>query len=81
MSERVKPVPEAGNGTGPISRTAYLHVNYRKITPLQAPLTVCGRVDRIEGRKTFITAELRDEQGDLLADCEGLMVQLLPWQP
>ncbi|MGO4615213.1 PaaI family thioesterase [Nocardia sp. 2YAB30] len=65
----------------PISRTAYLYVNYRKITPLETPLTVRGRVDRIEGRKTFITAELLDEQGDLLADCEGLMVQLLPWQP
>ncbi|MFQ6398490.1 PaaI family thioesterase [Nocardia sp. KC 131] len=65
----------------PISRTAYLHVNYRKITPLETPLTVCGRVDRIEGRKTFITAELLDDQGEVLADCEGLMVQLLPWQP
>jgi acyl-coenzyme A thioesterase PaaI-like protein len=65
----------------PISRTAYLHVNYRKITPLRTPLTVRGRVDRIEGRKTFITAELVDEQGEVLADCEGLMVQLLPWQP
>jgi acyl-coenzyme A thioesterase PaaI-like protein len=65
----------------PISRTAYLHVNYRKITPLRTPLTVRGRVDRTEGRKTFITAELADEQGNVLADCEGLMVQLLPWQP
>ncbi|ASF11372.1 PaaI family thioesterase [Nocardia brasiliensis] len=65
----------------PISRTAYLHVNYRKITPLETPLTVRGRVDRTEGRKTFITAELLDEQGNVLADCEGLMVQLLPWQP
>ncbi|MFI9510618.1 PaaI family thioesterase [Nocardia sp. NPDC052566] len=65
----------------PISRTAYLHVNYRKITPLETPLTVRGRVDHIEGRKTFITAELVDEQGEVLADCEGLMVQLLPWQP
>ncbi|MET7773855.1 PaaI family thioesterase [Nocardia sp. NPDC005366] len=65
----------------PISRTAYLHVNYRKVTLLDTPLSVRGRVDRIDGRKTFVTAELRDEQGDLLADCEGLMVQLLPWQP
>ncbi|WP_227997208.1 PaaI family thioesterase [Nocardia australiensis] len=65
----------------PISRTAYLHVNYRQITPLETPLTVRGRVDRIEGRKTFITAELVDEQDIVLADCEGLMVQLLPWQP
>ncbi|CCF65687.1 conserved protein of unknown function [Nocardia cyriacigeorgica GUH-2] len=65
----------------PISRTAYLHVNYRKVTPLETPLTVRGRVERIEGRKTFISAELVDEQGTVLADCEGLMVQLLPWQP
>lgn len=65
----------------PISRTAFLHVNYRKITPLETPLTVTGRVDRVEGRKTFVTAELRDEQGELLADSEALMVQLLPWQP
>ncbi|MFE3446559.1 PaaI family thioesterase [Nocardia sp. NPDC059180] len=65
----------------PISRTAYLHVNYRKVTPLETPLTVRGRVERIEGRKTFISAELADEQGSVLADCEGLMVQLLPWQP
>lgn len=65
----------------PISRTAYLHVNYRKVTPLQTPLTVSGRVDRVEGRKTFVMAELRDEQGAVLADCEGLMVELLPGQP
>ncbi|NNH75402.1 PaaI family thioesterase [Nocardia uniformis] len=65
----------------PISRTAYLHVNYRKITPLETPLTVVGTVDRVEGRKTFVSARLFDESETLLADCEGLMVQLLPWQP
>ncbi len=65
----------------PISRTAFLHVNYRKVTPLDTPLTVRGRVERIEGRKTFISAELVDEEGTVLADSEGLMVQLLPWQP
>ncbi|WP_024802008.1 PaaI family thioesterase [Nocardia sp. BMG51109] len=65
----------------PISRTAYLHVNYRKVTPLETPLQVEGTVDRIEGRKTFVTARLFDESETLLADCEGLMVQLLPWQP
>ncbi|MFF0489665.1 PaaI family thioesterase [Nocardia sp. NPDC004068] len=65
----------------PISRTAFLHVNYRKVTPLETPLVVEGTVDRIEGRKTFVSARLRDESETLLADCEGLMVQLLPWQP
>ncbi|MGI5222819.1 PaaI family thioesterase [Nocardia sp. CA-290969] len=65
----------------PISRTAFLHVNYRKVTPLDTPLTARARVERIEGRKTFVSSELVDEEGTVLADCEGLMVQLLPWQP
>ncbi|GAB3130345.1 PaaI family thioesterase [Tsukamurella serpentis] len=65
----------------PISRTAYLHVNYRKVTPLNVPLVIEGRVDRMEGRKTFITARLTEEDGTLLADGEGLMVELLPGQP
>lgn len=64
----------------PISRTGYLHVNYRAITPLNTPLTVEGSVDRVEGRKTFITARLMRED-TLLADCEALMIQLLPGQP
>ncbi|QBJ95678.1 PaaI family thioesterase [Rhodococcus sp. ABRD24] len=65
----------------PVARTGYLHVNYRKITPLETELVVEGRVDRVEGRKIFCTAELRDLDGVVLADCEALMVQLLPGQP
>ena len=64
----------------PISRTADLHVNYRAITPLDTRLTVEGSVDRVEGRKTFITARLMQDD-TLLADCEALMLQLLPGQP
>ncbi|BAX90749.1 PaaI family thioesterase [Mycobacterium shigaense] len=68
----------------PISRTAFLHVDYRKITPIDAPLVVRGRVDRTEGRKAFVSAELADASenpGALLAEANGLMVQLLPGQP
>ncbi|MGW4478964.1 PaaI family thioesterase [Rhodococcus triatomae] len=65
----------------PISRTAYLHVNYRKVTPLDTPLTVEGKVDRVDGRKTFVSARLTDDDGTLLADAEALMVVLLPGQP
>ncbi|CCW13215.1 hypothetical protein RAJCM14343_5719 [Rhodococcus aetherivorans] len=65
----------------PIARTGYLHVNYRKITPLETELVVEGRVDRVEGRKLFCSAELHDFDGTLLADCEALMIQLLPGQP
>lgn len=65
----------------PISRTAFLHVDYRKITPIDAPLVVRGRVARTEGRKAFVSAELVDADGALLAEANGLMVQLLPGQP
>ena len=65
----------------PISRTAFLHVDYRNITPIDVPLTVHGRASKIEGRKTFVNAELTDPDGTLLAEANGLMVRLLPGQP
>ncbi|MGL4305605.1 MAG: PaaI family thioesterase [Mycobacteriaceae bacterium] len=65
----------------PISRTAFLHINYRKVTPLNIQLFVQGQIDRIDGRKAFVSATLTDTDGAVLADCEALMVQLLPGQP
>ena len=65
----------------PISRTAFLHVDYRNVTPIDVPLTVRGRESRAEGRKTFVAAELIGPQGTLLAEANGLMVRLLPGQP
>lgn len=65
----------------PISRTAFLHVDYRKITPIDVPLLVRGRVTSAEGRKAFVSAELVDGDNDVLAEGTGLMVRLLPGQP
>jgi acyl-coenzyme A thioesterase PaaI-like protein len=65
----------------PISRTAFLHVDYRKITPIDTPLVIRGRVTRVEGRKAFVSAELVDGDGSLLAEGNGLMLRLLPGQP
>ncbi|MGF2953542.1 PaaI family thioesterase [Mycobacterium sp. THU-M116] len=65
----------------PISRTAFLHVDYRKVTPIEVPLTVRGRLTAAEGRKGFVSAELVDGQDTVLAEANGLMVQLLPGQP
>ncbi|QLL08069.1 PaaI family thioesterase [Mycobacterium vicinigordonae] len=65
----------------PISRTAFLHVDYRKITPIDTPLRISGRVTRVEGRKAFVAAELCDGDGAVLAEGNGLMVRLLPGQP
>ncbi|OBH00739.1 thioesterase [Mycobacterium sp. E2699] len=65
----------------PISRTAFLHVDYRKVTPIDAPLAVRGRVTSAEGRKAFVAAELVDADDTVLAEANGLMVRLLPGQP
>jgi hypothetical protein len=68
----------------PISRTAFLHVDYRKVTPIDAPLVARGRVAGTEGRKAFVSAELVDAGGlgdTVLAEANGLMVRLLPGQP
>ncbi|MFF3573299.1 hotdog fold domain-containing protein [Nocardia jiangxiensis] len=69
----------AGGGR-PRCRTAYLHVNFRKITPIERPLTFTGKVDRIEGRKLFLVGTLNEGE-DLLADAQGLFVTLEPGQP
>ncbi|HUH69781.1 MAG TPA: PaaI family thioesterase [Mycobacterium sp.] len=65
----------------PISRTAFLHVDYRKITPIDATLVVRGRVTSTEGRKAFVSAELVDSDETLLAEGTALMVRLRPGQP
>jgi acyl-coenzyme A thioesterase PaaI-like protein len=61
-------------------RTAYLHVDFRSITPIDAELTVDARFEREEGRKRYLRAELR--HGDVLcAEAEGLFIELRPGQP
>lgn len=63
----------------PPARTAYLKTNFRSVTPVGVELEIRARIDRIEGRKRFITAELC--HGDVVcADAEGLWVELKPGQ-
>jgi len=65
----------------PISRTAFLKVDYRKVTPIDTPLAIRGRIDSTQGRKAFVSGEMTDGDGTLLAEGTGLMVRLLPGQP
>jgi acyl-coenzyme A thioesterase PaaI-like protein len=65
----------------PISRTGFLHVDYRKVTPIDTELAARGWIRETEGRKAFVNAELRDPEGNLLAEANGLMIRLLPGQP
>jgi len=63
------------------TRTAHLHVDYRKITPIEEPLRAHGHISEIDGRKVFITATMTAADGTLLTEANGLMVRLLPHQP
>jgi acyl-coenzyme A thioesterase PaaI-like protein len=65
----------------PPTRTGFLHVDYRKITPIDEPLEARGRIARVDGRKYFIDATMTDADGALLSEANGLMVRLLPHQP
>lgn len=64
----------------PISRTAFLHVDYRNVTPINTTLTARGWLRHTEGRKAFVNAELYDPAGTLLAEANGLMIRLRPGQ-
>lgn len=65
----------------PISRTGFLHVDYRKVTPIDTKLTARGWLREAQGRKAFVNAELRDPDDNVLAEANGLMIQLLAGQP
>ena len=63
------------------TRTAFLHVDYRKITPINEALEARGAITEIDGRKAFITATMTAADGTVLNEANGLMVRLLPHQP
>lgn len=65
---------------GGMCRTAYLTINYRRITPIGVELAFDCKLDSIDGRKRFLTARLYTPAGDLAADCTGLFLKLLPGQ-
>jgi acyl-coenzyme A thioesterase PaaI-like protein len=69
------------NGAGiPPKRTAYLHVDYRSVVRLGRSLRFRVWLARVEGRKHFLQAAIRD--GDVLvAEGSALFVALRPGQP
>ncbi|MCT9076182.1 PaaI family thioesterase [Streptomyces fulvoviolaceus] len=62
------------------ARTAYLHTDFRSVTPIGAELDVHGWFVSEEGRKRVLRAEIR--HGEVLcAEAEGLFIVLNPGQP
>lgn len=65
---------------GPYQRTAYLHVNYRNIVPIEKELQIEAGISRVDGRKIFVETRLCDGE-TLLTEGEALFVMLKPGQP
>jgi acyl-coenzyme A thioesterase PaaI-like protein len=64
----------------PRQRTAYLKIDYRAIVPIEKELQIDAAIDRVDGRKIFVSGRLSD--GDtLLTEAEALFVRLKPGQP
>lgn len=61
-------------------RTAFLHLNYRNIAPVEKKLQVEAGIDRVDGRKIFVAGRLLDGE-KVLAEAEALFVKLKPGQP
>ena len=64
----------------PYQRTAHLGIDYRKIVPIEKELQVDAGIDRIEGRKLFVSGRLMDG-GELLTEADALFIRLRPGQP
>lgn len=64
----------------PRSRTAYLHIDYRQVTPIGKALRLDAWVARIDERKLYLNGVLRDGV-TTLAEASGLFVILRPDQP
>lgn len=62
-----------------ITRTAYLHTDYRALTPVDVELQVEAWIERVEGRKITVRGEVR--HGDVVcAEGDALFLRLRPEQ-
>jgi uncharacterized protein (TIGR00369 family) len=61
-----------------IALTREMRVEYLKPVPLERPLTVTSREHKVEGREHTNVAEIRDDQGRVLARSTGLFVAVDP---
>lgn len=55
--------------------TAKLEVDYRRPTPLFTPLEITSKVDRVEGRKVFVSGQIV-AHGEVTATATALMIQV-----
>lgn len=54
--------------------TVNLNIDFKAPVPLNAQVTARGRIDKIEGRKTFLSAEILLEDGTLAVTAKALFI-------
>ncbi len=54
--------------------TVNLNVDYKAPVPIGARVTITGRIDRIDGRKTFLSAEVRLADDTIATSAKGLFI-------
>lgn len=60
-------------------RTAFLHVDYRKIVPVGKQVQVDAGIDETSGRKVFVSGRILDGD-EVLAEANALFLRLNPGQ-
>ena len=63
-----------------LTRTAYLHVDYRHLVPIDVDLEAEAWIERVDGRKIFVRGAIRHLDGAVCAEATALMLRLLPEQ-
>lgn len=63
--------------TGHAGMTGTLTVRYRRPTPILTPLDLEARLEKVEGRKVFVTGTIR-VQGEITAEADGLFIEAPP---
>ncbi len=56
--------------------TARIEVNFRKPAYVGEKLFLEGEITKEEGRKVFGKSKVTNEKGELIADCDGILVRV-----
>ena len=65
------------SGMGIKAPTANLNIRFKKPTPIGKVLKIHGTLVKIQGRKLFLIGHILDEEGIVLAESEGLFINIL----
>ncbi len=67
---------KAVRATGRLSMTRKMEVEYLRPVPSGVPLRIEGRVVRNERRKHWVESRILDADGEVLAECNGLFIEI-----